>query len=71
MFGGGLTAAKGASVVGTDATVSDGPFRGKQTLVGGFAVVEVPSSEQALEWAAKFAVACRCAQEVRAFVPDA
>jgi len=51
--------------------VSDGPFRGKQTLVGGFAVVEVPSRERALEWAAKFAVACRCAQEVRAFVPDA
>ena len=71
VFGGGLTAADGASVVGTDATVSDGPFRGKQTFVGGFAVVEVPSREQALEWAAKFAVACRCAQEVRAFVPDA
>jgi hypothetical protein len=25
----------------------------------------VPSREEALEWAAKIAVACRCAQEVR------
>jgi hypothetical protein len=70
VFGGGLTDAGEASVVGTDATVSDGPFRGKQTFIGGFAVVDVPSREQALEWAAKFAVACRCAQEVREFVPD-
>jgi hypothetical protein len=33
-------------------------------------VVEVPSREEALEWAAKIAAACRCAQEVRAFGPD-
>jgi hypothetical protein len=26
--------------------------------------------EEALEWAAKIAVACRCAQEVREFLPD-
>ena len=70
VFGGGLTGAGEASVVGADATVSDGPFRGKRTFLGGFAVVDVPSREQALEWAAKFAVACRCAQEVREFVPD-
>jgi Cupin domain len=37
---------------------------------GGFAVVDVPSREEALEWAAQIAVACRCAQEVREFVPD-
>ena len=51
-------------------TVTDGPFAGKQTFIGGFAVVDVPSREQAHEWAAKFAVACRCAQEVRAFVAE-
>jgi len=38
--------------------------------LGGFAVVDVPSREAALQWAAKFAVACGCAQEVREFVPD-
>jgi hypothetical protein len=30
----------------------------------------VHSPEEALEWAAKIAVACRCAQEVREFVFD-
>jgi hypothetical protein len=33
-------------------------------------VLELASREAALEWAAKFAVACRCAQEVRAFQYD-
>jgi hypothetical protein len=30
----------------------------------------VTSREEALEWAAKIAVACRCAKEVRELVPD-
>ena len=30
----------------------------------------MPSHEEALEWAANMAVACRCPQEVREFVPD-
>jgi hypothetical protein len=34
-------------------------------VVGGFSIIEVSSREEALEWAAKIAVACRCAQEVR------
>ena len=29
-----------------------------------------PLPEGALEWAAKIAVACRCAQEIREFIPD-
>jgi hypothetical protein len=33
-------------------------------------IVDVPSRGEALEWAAKIAVACRCAQEVREFMPD-
>jgi hypothetical protein len=28
-------------------------------------IVDVPSREEALKWAAKVAAACRCAQEVR------
>ena len=38
--------------------------------VGGFAIVDVSSREEALEWAAKIAVACRCAQEVWELLPD-
>ncbi len=63
---GGLEDQK-ATVVATDGTVTDGPY---PEAIGGVTVVEVPSREEALEWAAKIAVACRCAQEVRAFGPD-
>jgi hypothetical protein len=56
-----------ASVVATDGTVTGGPY---PDAIGGLTVVEVPAREEALEWAAKFAAACRCAQEVRAFGPD-
>jgi len=56
-----------ASIVATDGTVSDGPY---QEAVSGLTVIDVPSREEALEWAAKIAVACRCAQEVREFGPD-
>jgi hypothetical protein len=31
---------------------------------------DVPSRAEALAWAAKIAVACRCAQEVRELMPD-
>jgi hypothetical protein len=57
------------SVVATDGTVADGPE--SKAYIGGFSVVDVTSREEALEWAKKIAVACRCAQEVREFVPDA
>ncbi|MDQ6687741.1 MAG: YciI family protein [Actinomycetota bacterium] len=69
VFGGGL-ASQRASVVATDGTVSDGPYPETKAVLGGFAVVDVPSRGEALKWAAKFAAACRCAQEVREFVPD-
>ena len=67
VFGGGLHSQQEVSVVATDGTVTDGP-EGK-AYIGGFSVVEVSSREEALAWAAKIAVACRCAQEVREFGP--
>ena len=70
VFGGGLYPPREMSVVATDRTVDDGPFSESKASIGGFSVVDVPSREEALEWAAKFAVACRCAQEVREFLPD-
>lgn len=66
VFGGGLESEK-ASVVATDGTVTDGSY---PEAIGGFWVVDVPVREEALEWAAKTAIACRCAQEVREFMPD-
>ena len=56
-----------ASIVATDGAVTAGPY---PQAIGGFTLVEVPSREEALRWAAKIAVACRCAQEVRAIGAD-
>jgi len=66
VFGAGLESQR-ASVMATDGTVADGPFA---EAIGGFSIVEVTSREEALAWAAKIAVACRCAQEVRELLPD-
>jgi hypothetical protein len=63
---GGLESQR-ASIVATDGTVTDGPY---PEAIGGLCVVEVPSREEALQWAAKTASACRCAVEVWEFMPD-
>jgi hypothetical protein len=63
---GGLENQK-ASIVATDGAVSDGSY---PEAIGGLCIVEVPSREEALEWAARTASACRCAVEVREFMPD-
>ena len=69
VFGAGLESQR-ASVVATDGTVTDGPFPETKEVLGGFAVVDVRSRDEALEWAAKFAASCRCTQEVREILPD-
>jgi hypothetical protein len=68
VFGAGLESQK-ASVVATNGMVTDGPYPETKEVIGGFSVVDVPSREEALEWAAKIAVACRCSQEVRELLP--
>ena len=68
VFGGGLHPHDEVMVVGTDGTVENRAE--SKAYIGGFSVVEAPSREEALTWAAKIAVACRCAQEVREFLPD-
>ncbi|MGB7982742.1 MAG: YciI family protein [Candidatus Nanopelagicales bacterium] len=50
--------------------VTDDPYPETKAVIGGFVIIDVPSLEEALEWAAKFAVACRCAQEVREIMFD-
>jgi hypothetical protein len=65
VFAGGC---EGASVVGTDGTVGDAPPN--KAYIGGLTIIDVPSREAALAWAAKIAVACRCPQEIRAIMPD-
>ena len=69
VFGGGLKGDE-VSVVATDGAATDGPYQESKEHLGGFAVVEVPTRKEALEWAATIAVACRCAQGVRELRPD-
>jgi len=64
IFGGGVERQR-ASVVATDGTVTDGPSPETKAVIGGFSIIEVPSREEALEWAARIAAACRCPHEVR------
>ena len=70
VFAGGLDDDVEPVVVAVDGTVTHGSYPETKELSGGFTLVDVPSREAALEWAAKIAVACRCAQEVRAFMFD-
>jgi hypothetical protein len=60
VLAGGLGSRR-ASIVATDGTVTEGP---EPEAIGGVTIVDVPTREEAIEWAAKIAVACRCAQEV-------
>ncbi|MBB4637236.1 YciI family protein [Longimicrobium terrae] len=69
IFGGGIERQR-ASIVGTDGSATDGAFPETKAVVGGFSVIEVPSREEALEWAARIARGCRCAQEVREIMYD-
>ena len=70
VFGGGIDESVPPVLVDGDGTVTEGTYPQTRQLEGGYTVLEVPSREAALEWAAKIAVACRCAQEVRAFQYD-
>ncbi len=41
-----------------------------KAYIAGVTIIDVPSIDEALRWAAKIAAACRCGQEVREFGPD-
>ena len=69
IFGGGI-ARQRATIVGTDGTSAEGPVPETKAAIGGFAIVEVSSRAEALDWAARLARACRCAQEVREIMYD-
>ena len=69
IWGGGLQRQQ-ATVVGTDGSVAAGPVPETKAVLGGFSIIEVSSHDEALAWAARFAAACRCAQEVREIMYD-
>ncbi|MET4094134.1 transcription initiation protein [Arthrobacter sp. UYCu712] len=69
VFGGGIEEEVDPVLVSADGSVSTGIYPGSE-LKGGFTVLELPTREDAVEWARKIAVACRCSQELREFMYD-
>ncbi len=64
IFGGGIPRQR-ASIVGAGGSVTEGPTPETKAVIGGFSIIEVPTRDDAITWAARFANACRCSQEVR------
>jgi hypothetical protein len=69
IFGGGVQRQQ-STIVATDGTTTAGPVPEAKAVIGGFSIIEVPSREEALVWAARIAEGCRCAQEVREIMFD-
>lgn len=70
VFGGGINPEIAPLTVAADGTVTSETYPETRELDGGFCVLELPSRETAVHWAAKIAQACRCSQELREFGYD-
>jgi hypothetical protein len=60
VFGGGINEDVAPLMVAADGTVTNGTYPQTKEFDGGFCVLELPSREAAVHWAAKIAKACRC-----------
>ncbi len=70
VFAGGINAGAAPLMVAGNGTVTHETYPQTKELDGGFCVLELPSREAAIQWAAKLAEACRCSQELREFYYD-
>ena len=73
VFAGGLEEELGLAF-SADATsgkvvITDGPYAETKEFLGGFAIVDVPTEDDAKVWAGRIAEACGWPQEVRPFKP--
>jgi hypothetical protein len=69
VFAGGIDEQIGAVLVAADGSVSPETYPGSD-LTGGVTVLELPTREDAVEWARRIGAACRCSQELREFMYD-
>jgi hypothetical protein len=69
VFAGGIEEEVDPVLVSADGSVGTEIYPGSE-LKGGFTVLDLPTREDAVEWARKIAVACRCSQELREFGYD-
>jgi hypothetical protein len=70
VFGGGIDESVPPVLVSAAGSVAKGGYPWAPPLNGGFLVLELPSREDAIAWAARIAKACRCDQELREFGYD-
>lgn len=69
VFGGGIEEQVDPVLVSREGEVSAEIYPGSR-IKGGFTVLELPTREEAVAWARKIAIACRCSQELREFMYD-
>ena len=67
VFGGGIDDSVPPVLVSAAGTAAEGGYPWAPPLDGGFTVLELPTREEAVAWAARIAAACRCDQELRMF----
>jgi hypothetical protein len=70
VFGGGIDESVSPVLVSADGAAAEGGYAWAPPLNGGFLVLEIPTREEAIAWAARVARACRCDQELRIFGYD-
>ena len=70
VFGGGINEGVAPLMIAADGAVTTETYPQTKEFNGGFCVLELPSRDAAIEWAAKIAKACRCSQELREFGYD-
>ena len=70
VFAGGIDETVPPVLVSADGTVAIGGYPWAPALNGGFTVLDLPSRDEAIAWAARIAKACRCEQELRVFGLD-
>ncbi|HVJ38052.1 MAG TPA: transcription initiation protein [Stenotrophomonas sp.] len=70
VFGGGIDEGVPPVLVSGEGAMVEGGYPWAPRLNGGLCVLELPSREHALDWAARLAKACRCEQELREFMFD-
>ena len=70
VFGGGINEDVAPQMVAADGAVTNETYPQTRKFDGGFCVLELPSRDAAVQWAARIAKACRCSQELREFMYD-
>ena len=70
VFGGGINEAVAPVRISASGAVVEGTYPETRRIEGGYTILELPSREAAVHWAAKIAAACRCDQDLREFMFD-